>query len=129
MRLSARCAMRCARCLGNIKNLLSEYRFFQSQKKSLVWIEAPVKPSGVYMKHVKQLTALVLVALFVGSATAQQPRKINVDFKDMKLKNGLRVLLVEDHNAPVVSIAITYDVGSRNERPGRTGFAHLFEHM
>jgi len=81
------------------------------------------------MKHVKQLTALVLVALFVGSATAQQPRKINVDFKDMKLKNGLRVLLVEDHNAPVVSIAITYDVGSRNERPGRTGFAHLFEHM
>jgi len=36
--------MRCARCLGNIKNLLSEYRFFQSQKKSLVWIEAPVKP-------------------------------------------------------------------------------------
>ena len=37
------------------------------------------------MKHVKQLTALVLVALFVGSATAQQPRKINIDFKDVNL--------------------------------------------
>ena len=47
----------------------------------------------------------------------------------MKLKNGLRVLLVEDHSAPVVSLAITFDVGSRNERKGRTGFAHLFEHM
>lgn len=52
-----------------------------------------------------------------------------VDYKDVKLKNGLRVLLVEDHNAPVVALALVYDVGSRNERKGRTGFAHLFEHM
>src|SRR5262245_8389273 len=50
-------------------------------------------------------------------------------FKDVKLKNGLRVLMVEDHKAPVISLALIYDVGSRNERSGRTGFAHLFEHM
>ena len=56
-------------------------------------------------------------------------KTINVNFKDVKLKNGLRVLLVEDRSAPVVSVAITFDVGSRNERKGRTGFAHLFEHM
>src|SRR5262245_10123885 len=56
-------------------------------------------------------------------------KAVNVNFKDVKLKNGLRVLLVEDHSAPVVSVAITFDVGSRNERKGRTGFAHLFEHM
>ena len=56
-------------------------------------------------------------------------KTVNVNFKDVKLKNGLRVLLVEDHSAPVVSVAITFDVGSRNERKGRTGFAHLFEHM
>jgi zinc protease len=52
-----------------------------------------------------------------------------VNFKEVKLKNGLRVFLVEDHSAPVISLALTYDVGSRNERQGRTGFAHLFEHM
>ena len=47
----------------------------------------------------------------------------------MKLKNGLRALLAEDHSVPVISIAVTYNVGSRNERKGRTEFAHLFEHM
>jgi predicted Zn-dependent peptidase len=45
------------------------------------------------------------------------------------LENGLRVILNEDHSVPVVSVAVYYDVGSRNEREGRTGFAHLFEHM
>ncbi len=45
------------------------------------------------------------------------------------LANGLRVILCEDHAVPVVSVAIYYDVGSRNEKEGRTGFAHLFEHM
>ena len=45
------------------------------------------------------------------------------------LANGLRVVLSEDHSVPVVSVAVYYDVGSRNERAGRTGFAHLFEHM
>lgn len=50
-------------------------------------------------------------------------------YNDVTLKNGLRVLLLEDHSAPVDAIAIVYDVGSRNEKPGHTGFAHLFEHM
>lgn len=77
----------------------------------------------------KGTLSLVLVCLLTFTATAQQSRRIKVDFKDVKLKNGLRVLLVEDHSAPVVSVAITFDVGSRNERKGRTGFAHLFEHM
>jgi zinc protease len=81
------------------------------------------------MKRAKAVLMLSLVCLLVATTNAQQARKIKVDFKDVKLKNGLRVLLVEDHNAPVVSVAITYDVGSRNERKGRTGFAHLFEHM
>ncbi len=49
--------------------------------------------------------------------------------KDFKLANGLRCLISEDHSAPVASIAIVYDVGARNERKGRSGFAHLFEHM
>jgi zinc protease len=58
-----------------------------------------------------------------------QGRAVEIPFKEFKLKNGLRVILSEDHSAPTYSICITYNVGSRDERPGRTGFAHLFEHM
>lgn len=70
---------------------------------------------------------LLAVAAMAASLVAAPVSK--VQFSDAKLKNGLRVIIVEDHTAPVFSIAITYNVGSRNERPGRTGFAHLFEHM
>jgi len=64
------------------------------------------------------------------AAKSPQPEKaFDIDFKEFKLKNGLRVLLAEDHRAPTYSICVTYNVGSRDERPGRTGFAHLFEHM
>lgn len=49
--------------------------------------------------------------------------------QQFSLDNGLRVILCEDHAVPVVSVALYYDVGSRNEKTGRTGFAHLFEHM
>ena len=52
-----------------------------------------------------------------------------IKFTDTKLKNGLRVIISEDHSAPVFSIVVNYNVGSRDERKGRTGFAHLFEHM
>ena len=49
--------------------------------------------------------------------------------EEYSLDNGLRVVLNKDEAVPVVSVAVYYNVGSRNERPGRTGFAHLFEHM
>jgi zinc protease len=77
----------------------------------------------------KFLSPLFVCALAVLSAQAQGPRNVQVDFKETTLKNGLRVITVEDHSAPVVAVSITYNVGSRNERQGRTGFAHLFEHM
>jgi zinc protease len=75
--------------------------------------------------------ALLLAALLAPAAVAQGQtrRNVRVDFKQTVLKNGLRVITVEDRSAPVVALAIAYDVGSRNEREGRTGFAHLFEHM
>jgi len=63
-----------------------------------------------------------------GSAPAAA-RVPQVKFINYKLKNGLRVLLSPDKSAPVVAVSVTYNVGSRNERPGRSGFAHLFEHM
>ena len=69
-------------------------------------------------------TAAVALATLV-IAAARPPQTIS----DTTLPNGLRVLIMEDHAAPVFSIAVDYNVGSRNERKGRTGFAHLFEHM
>jgi zinc protease len=56
-------------------------------------------------------------------------KAIEISFQEFKLKNGLRVILSEDRAAPTYSICMTYNVGSRDERPDRTGFAHLFEHM
>jgi predicted Zn-dependent peptidase len=74
------------------------------------------------------LLAFCVLALVLGTTLgAQAPPK--VQFTDTRLANGLRVIIAEDHTSPVFSIALTYNVGSRNERKGRTGFAHLFEHM
>ncbi|MGD0909254.1 MAG: pitrilysin family protein [Candidatus Acidiferrales bacterium] len=56
-------------------------------------------------------------------------QQVQIPIQQFTLKNGLRVVLSEDHAAPTVSLCLTYDVGSRNEQSGRTGFAHLFEHM
>src|SRR5436305_14593210 len=76
--------------------------------------------------HRNVATAVLLAsATFVGAATRPPTTKIS----DTTLPNGLRVLIVEDHVAPVFSIVVNYNVGSRNERQGRTGFAHLSEHM
>jgi len=55
--------------------------------------------------------------------------EVRIPIEQHTLDNGLRVVFSEDHAAPTVSLCITYDVGSRNEQPGHTGFAHLFEHM
>src|SRR6185295_2728153 len=52
-----------------------------------------------------------------------------LSLEDYRLPNGLRVVLNEDHSAPLVAVNLWYHVGSKNERVGRTGFAHLFEHM
>ncbi len=64
-----------------------------------------------------------------GSNCERELKLPKLEFRDLKLDNGLRVILVPDHSAPVYAIDVCYNVGSRNERPGRTGFAHLFEHM
>ena len=52
-----------------------------------------------------------------------------VEFTDERLPNGLRLIIAEDHLAPVVAVNVWYDVGSKHEVPGKTGFAHLFEHV
>src|SRR6266704_2118346 len=54
---------------------------------------------------------------------------IKVPFEKYKLKNGMRVILSQDNSVPVIAVYMLYDVGARSEEKGRTGFAHLFEHM
>ena len=71
--------------------------------------------------------ALVPALLAVVSVSAADGPVIK--FTDVKLKNGLRVIISEDHTAPTFSVAVNYFVGSADEKARRTGFAHLFEHM
>ena len=65
-----------------------------------------------------------------GGATSSAPLIApRLNFEKYKLKNGLEVILLEDHRLPLVAVNLWYHVGPANERPGLTGFAHLFEHM
>ncbi len=69
------------------------------------------------------------LALLLGvtSSAAVRPPKLN--YQTTTLPNGLQLILLEDHSTPIVHLELWYHVGSKDERPGRTGFAHLFEHM
>jgi zinc protease len=79
--------------------------------------------------------ALLLAALACGAGfaawtpllAAVRPPKLQ--YSITTLDNGLRMIFSEDHSTPIVHVSVWYHVGSKNERPGRTGFAHLFEHM
>jgi zinc protease len=70
--------------------------------------------------------AVVLAAAGNPSAASRPPK---FQYQITTLPNGLTVVLSEDHSTPIVHVNLTYHVGSKNERPGRTGFAHLFEHL
>ncbi len=70
-----------------------------------------------------------LLILALGARLEAQPKIAPIKFTDTTLDNGLRVIISENHDTPIYAIAVTYKVGSRDERVGRTGFAHLFEHM
>jgi zinc protease len=76
----------------------------------------------------RSLPALALCVAIGSPLVAQQPAG-SIDYTTFTLPNGLRVIAAQDHTTPVVSVDVWYDVGSRNEPPGRAGFAHLFEHM
>jgi zinc protease len=77
------------------------------------------------MRAVRRAAAIAIVLALSLAAT---PVK-KITFSDTELRNGLRVLIAEDHAAPTFTLVLHYNVGSRHERRGRTGFAHLFEHM
>jgi zinc protease len=75
------------------------------------------------------LTALVLSICGVFSVAVAQETRISVPYTRHVLENGLTVIIHEDHTTPLISVNLWYHVGSGREEPGRTGFAHLFEHI
>jgi zinc protease len=70
---------------------------------------------------------LLLFVLATGALAVAQD--VDIPYQKFVLDNGLTVLVHEDHKAPIVAVNLWYHVGSKNEKPGRTGFAHLFEHL
>src|SRR5580765_1776595 len=73
------------------------------------------------------VAVVMLVGLQSGATAAVRPPRL--DYTMTALPNGLNVVFLEDHSTPIVHAELWYHVGSKNERAGRTGFAHLFEHM
>ncbi|MGH6693585.1 MAG: M16 family metallopeptidase, partial [Gammaproteobacteria bacterium] len=73
------------------------------------------------------MTLVALATLAVGAVAAAA--EIDIPFKKFVLDNGLTLIVHEDHKAPIVAVNVWYHVGSKNEKPGKTGFAHLFEHL
>jgi zinc protease len=74
----------------------------------------------------------VLLCAFLAAVAVQcfaQSKLPKLQLTDTTLDNGLRVIIAPDHTAPVFAVSVTYNTGSRNEKPGHTGFAHLFEHL
>lgn len=89
------------------------------------------------MKLLKYLCAAALALSFTAPIHAlaqetkmtQSQEDIRIPFEEMTLDNGLRVFLLKDNTLPMISVNLWFDVGSKDEQPGRTGFAHLFEHL
>ena len=88
---------------------------------------------------IRKLTlALLGATMLVSPALSADPtpvpasalvKEINIPHQQFTLKNGLRVIVHTDRKAPVVAVSIWYDIGSKHEPKGKTGFAHLFEHL
>lgn len=80
-------------------------------------------------KTILASTVLVLVCAAAKQVAQTKPATINIPHESYTLPNGLRVILAPDDATPTVAVTMWYHVGSKNETPGRTGFAHLFEHV
>src|SRR5437660_11015684 len=77
----------------------------------------------------RKLTLVGALLLASTALHAQQAAKLDVPYTQFTLPNGLHVILHEDHTVPLLTVNVWYHVGSAREKPGRTGFAHLFEHL
>ena len=90
------------------------------------------------VRHTPPLLCATVLSLLIapgqlagqrGPAAQSRPAPVEIPYQRFVLPNGLTLIVHEDHKAPIVAVNVWYHVGSKNERPGRTGFAHLFEHL
>ena len=95
-------------------------------------VAAPAQALLAAAERVAQQVSIAVVrrgARFRSRRFADGLRRCEIPFTKHTLANGLDVIVHEDHHAPLVAVSVWYHVGSKNERPGLTGFAHLFEHL
>jgi zinc protease len=93
-----------------------------------------IPENALFMKTATIRTILISCAVLFGSSWAFAAEnavdvKIDIPFQKFVLTNGLTLIVHEDHKAPIVAVNLWYHVASKNEKPGKTGFAHLFEHL
>jgi zinc protease len=84
------------------------------------------------MRNSREICAVLASTAFAAAASSPLPAQGDPDpipYQRFVLDNGLTLIVHEDHKAPIVAVNVWYHVGSKNERPGKTGFAHLFEHL
>ena len=79
--------------------------------------------------HIKNMFLLAVMIFITSCSKAPVQDKLSLPYEKYVMPNGLQVILHTDPSDPVMSYAIMYHVGSSREAPGRTGFAHLFEHL
>jgi len=77
----------------------------------------------------KKISFILSIILLTNNCSNTKENTFAIDYEKYQLDNGLNIILHEDKSDPIVGVAIQYHVGSNRETPGRTGFAHLFEHM
>lgn len=118
-----------------IKHIVFFKQLFTSSSFRTVFSELSTgcKPHNLSLMRSFFLSKLLILFITV-SVSAQDypvydPNSIDVPYKKFTLSNGLRLIVHEDHKAPIVAVNIWYHVGSKNEVPGKSGFAHLFEHL
>ncbi len=90
------------------------------------------KSSARAPRTARAVLALALAAALgagLPAAASAAPAAVSIPYQEFTLPNGLRVIVHTDRKAPIVAVNVWYHVGSKNEQPGRTGFAHLFEHL
>ena len=88
----------------------------------------PPRPGPAYRRRRACWLSLAAVSA-AGARAVSEVRPPRLDYTESTLPNGLRLILHEDHSTPIVNVQVWYHVGSKDERPGRTGFAHLLEHL
>jgi zinc protease len=81
------------------------------------------------MERKKHVSLLLVIAMLAASLGQLQAQEVQIPYEKFVLDNGLTLIVHEDHKAPIVAVNVWYHVGSKNEKEGKTGFAHLFEHL